>query len=444
MTASPDPAATSDDPAQRRPERAPRLATFAALYEPRYPFLFAGLVLSFLSLNMQNLARGYLAYQITGSGAAIGLVLVAWGVPMMFCSFVAGVVADRFPKRNIMLMTQSTLGVSAFLTSLLVYVNVIELWHLIVIGFLQGVAFGFNVPTRQAIVPEIVRKERLTNAVALTNAGSSVASVAGPPLAGVIIAVPALGIQGAMLISSLVYLLVLLMLLQLPASKPVARATRSFRADFLAGWRYVRRSPVLPLLLLMGYVPWIVGQPYQQVLPAFAGAVFPAGSTPFSDSIALGIIMGAVGVGALAGSLMVATLASMPDKYRLQIVCGVVFGVSLFLAGLNTNFWLAVVLFFLTGGAATAYQALNQGAVLEATDKAYFGRVLSVSSLVGSMGPVATLPYGVAVDVFGAQGAFAGSATIILIFLATVAVLRPKLQRAPDPATDSAESAVRT
>ncbi|MCS6800703.1 MAG: MFS transporter [Chloroflexota bacterium] len=410
-----------------------RWRTFAALRDLRFRWLLVGLVCSFLSLTMQNLTRGYLAYQLTGSSAAIGLVLVAWGIPMLGLGLVAGVVADRVPKRNVLLATQSTLGLSALLTALLVHGGAIQFWHLVLIGVVQGVAFGFNVPTRQAIVPEVVPKERLANAVALVNAASSLASIAGAPLAGVIIAIPALGVAGSLYLSAALYLVVLLMYSHLPAHWPTSRFRSSIVGDLLSGFRYVARSSRLPLLLVMGYVPWVAAQPYQQVLPAFAAGALETGSE------GLGLLMGATGVGALVGSLVVATVATSANKSRIQLGAGLLFGVALLLFGLSPWFWVSFALLFITGGAANAYMSLNQTLIAEHTAPDYFGRVLSVSSLFSAVGPIAVLPYGWLMDVIGMRQTVAGSGMVVLLFLLAVSAIHPDLRRHERGALSSTE-----
>ncbi|MFN8534107.1 MAG: MFS transporter [Dehalococcoidia bacterium] len=412
-----------------------RFRTFAALQDPNFRWLLIGLICSFLSLNMQNLTRGYLAFQLTGSSASIGLVLLAWGIPMMVLGVFAGVVADRVPKRNVLLVTQTTLGVSALATALLVQFGTIQLWHLIVVGFVQGVAFSFNIPTRQAIIPEVVERERLTNAMALVSSGSSLANILGGPIAGLIIAIPLLGIPGALYLSAALYLVVLFMYSQVPAHQPNAGRELSFVGDLAAGFRYVANSKMIPLLLIMGYVPWTVAQPYQQLMPAFSAGVLEVGSE------GLGLLMGAIGFGALVGSLFVATVATSSNKSRIQVVCGFAFATALFLFGLSPWFWVSFGLLFVTGGMANAYMAINQTLVAEHTSPGYFGRVLSVSTLFSSIGPIAVLPYGWFMDTVGMRQTVSGSAAVVLVFLVIVTLLRPDIRRTGNTAVSSSTSA---
>lgn len=404
---------------EKTEKKLPRVSTFSALAEPHFLTLWLGLLMSFFSLAIQNLARGYLAYQITGSGAALGAVLAAWGVPMVTLGLFAGVVSDRVPKRNLLIATQSTLGVSALITAVLINLGIIELWHLIGVGVIQGIAFAFNVPTRQAIVPEVVSKEKLSNGVALINAGASLSNISGPPLAGLLIGLPWLGITGALYLGAFLYLLVLLMLFRLPKTVSRPPDGRSFRSDLTGGVSYVFSSPILPVLLLMQFVPWVVAMPYQQSMPVFAARSFGVGAQ------GLGILLGAVGFGALSGALFVASVASTPWKQRTQLIAGASFCIALFLFAQTNEVWMAIPLLLITGGSANAYQALNSTSILESTEAAYYGRVMSVVSIVGSFGPLSVLPYGFVLDHLGPRLTASGSAVIVAIFLVAVAVLRP-------------------
>lgn len=421
--------------AEKKPQK---LSTFSALREPHFLTLWLGLLMSFFSLAIQNLARGYLAYQITGSGAALGAVLAAWGIPMVTLGLFAGVVSDRLPKRNVLIATQSTLGISALITAVLINFGIIELWHLIGVGVIQGIAFAFNVPTRQAIVPEVVSKERLSNGVALINAGASLSNISGPPLAGLLIGLPWLGITGALYLGAFLYLLVLLMLLRLPKTVSRPADGRSFKSDLTGGVSYVFASPILPVLLLMQLVPWVVAMPYQQSMPVFAAQSFNVGAQ------GLGILLGAIGFGSLSGALFVASIASTRWKQRTQLIAGCAFCVALFLFAQTSEVWMAIPLLLITGGSANAYQALNTTSILESTKPEFYGRVMSVVSIVGSFGPLSVLPYGFVLDHLGPRLTASGSAVIVGIFVLGVAVLRPSF-RGPDlhrvpTATDQPET----
>jgi MFS family permease len=344
---------------------------------------------------------------------------------MITLGLFAGVVSDRVPKRNLLIATQSTLGISALITAVLINVGIIELWHLIGVGVIQGIAFAFNVPTRQAIVPEVVSKEKLSNGVALINAGASLSNISGPPIAGLIIGVPWLGITGALYLGAFMYFLVLLMLLRLPKTVSRPPDGRGFKSDLTSGVTYVISSPILPVLLLMQLVPLVIAMPYQQSMPVFAAQMFDVGAQ------GLGILLGAVGFGALVGALFVASIASTQWKQRTQLIAGTAFCVALFLFGQTSEVWMAIPLLLITGASTNAYQALNLTSILEATEPAYYGRVMSVASIVGSFGPLSVLPYGFVLDHIGPRITTSGSAMIVALFLTGVALLRPAF-RGPD------------
>lgn len=407
--------------------------TFAAFGNPLFPFLWTGLLFSFLSFSVQVLARGYLAYELTGSAAAIGWIQLAWGIPMFALAAFAGVVADRFPKRTILFFTQGTLGVTALITAVLTHLGIVEIWHLVVLGFLQGVAFGFNVPTRQAIVPEVTTPETMANGIALINSGSSLAQIVGFPISGVLIAIPFIGITGTMYVSAFLYSVVILMYFQLPNSKRSSTIRQSFVSQMFEGFRYVGQHPVLPWMMLMCYVPWMIGQPYQSQMPVIASSVLNIGAD------LLGFLNAAAGIGALCGSLVVATIATTRYKGRFQVAAGLSFGTSLLLFGTSTNYWLSLVTLFIIGLSSNMFMTFNNSNIVEMVDRNYYGRVLSVSSLAGSMGSLFSLPYGMAMDAFGPGRTVQGSGVFIAIFVATIAILVPAIMRPSKPVANEPE-----
>jgi MFS family permease len=406
-----------------------RLTTLAALEAPSFRWLMGGLFCSMVSYAMQNLARGYLAYDLTGSSAAASLVLAAWGVPMILVGPVAGVVADRIPKRRVLFGTQGTLGVCALLTAVLVQLGIVELWQLIVLGLFQGAAFGFNIPTRQAIVAELVSHERIGNAIALMNAGSALSAIAGPAAAGLLVVIPAIGVAGVMYLSAALYLLVLVSFTQLPSRPAAPGARASFVYELVDGLRYVRDRPLLRTLLLLSFLMAAVGQPYQYLLPAFVAGALEAGADE------LGLLMSAIGLGSLFGSLLVATLAASRQRARLQVVGGLIFSAALVVFAASSSIPLSALTLFVAGAMTTGYLSFNQAALVEATGEAFRGRVLSVASLVTAVGSLAMLPYGMLMDTIGMRETVAGGGLLMAAALTGATLLVPAVWREPEART---------
>src|SRR6185437_11078146 len=322
--------------------------TFASLGNPSYRAYWISLLASYSAMQMNIVARGYLAFVLTGSATAMGVVSIAGGLPMLTLSPFAGVIADRVDKRRLLVATQVGLMVVSLVTSALVHFQVVQYWHLVVISFVSGAIFAFNPPTRQAILPQLVDDETLANAIALNASGRNLTRIVAPSLAGVVMGLPALGISSAFDAISVAYCVAAVLLFRLdlkPADQLTTEAVARARkrpislADMGSGFRYIMKDQRLSLLIVLGFVPVLLGNPYQTLLPVFQVRVLNVGPAE------LGMLYGAAGVGGLIGTLVVASLADDPRKAAVQLAFGVTFGAALALFALVHN--LAADLLFL-------------------------------------------------------------------------------------------------
>jgi MFS family permease len=408
--------------------RLPR--TFAALANRDYRLLWLGTLGSFTAMQMQQVARGYLAYDLSGSAAILGVVGLSSGLPMLFFSFFGGVVADRVTKRNLLLLTQAATGLVALATAVLVATDLITIWLLIVLGVLQGMVFSFNMPARQAIVAELVPPAEMMNAVAVNNAGMNVTRIFGPALAGVMISAPMIGLSNVFFFMAACYLLPVAMLLQMrPRYAGAGRPKAPMMQEFTAGMRYIYRHEVLGMLLLLGLAPIILGFPYQMLLPVFASdAVFDVGAR------GLGLMSAVTGVGALAGALVVASATERGGRGRMQLATGAAFGVSLLGFGIAPTFPLAVAALGAVGFTGSVYQSLNSTLIMANSEPAYHGRVMAVNMMGFSLMPVAALPMGLVADHLGATHTVAVCGLAVAVFVLGVATFVRSYRRLETPA----------
>jgi MFS family permease len=337
-----------------------------------------------LVMQMQMVANGYLAFTLTGSATALGLVAFASSVPMLLVSPVGGVLADRVQKRKLLLIAQGMQCVISLVIGVLVAFDRIEYWHLLVSAGLQGVSFAVIMPTRQSWIPQLVKHEDLTSALALNNAGMNASRVIGPSLAGVLIAVPWFGVKGVFFIRVLAFAWVLYTLLRIPiVGEPEIREAREIGMERLrelgmqltSGLRYIWHHQTLQSLFIFAVVTMLLGQSYQQLLPAYALGVFNVGSE------GQGVMQTVVGVGALVGSLTMAYLSRNPNRAKIQAYTGTALGIALALFGLCAafqQFLLALVALFLVGLTLDFNATINQTLIMLNTDRALYGRVMSV------------------------------------------------------------------
>ncbi len=416
MARSPAPAADTDAPSSKRRFGLPR--TFAALENRDYRLMWIGTLGSFTAMQMSMISRGYLTFDLTGSAAMLGLVTFARALPQFGFTLFGGVLADRLPKRNLLLVTQTLTGLIMLLTAVLVHAGLITVWQLIVLGFIEGSVFAFNMPTRQAILPELVGPKNLMNAVELNNAGMNFTQVFGPALAGFLISWEVIGLSRVFYFMAACYLLPVFMLTQIkPAFAGAGRKKAPMIEELRGGLRNIANHETLSLLLVIGLVPILVGFSYQSLLPVFASEeVLNVGAS------GLGLMSAVVGIGALAGSLFIASYADFKKRGLAQIAMGAAWGVSLMLFGLSQSFHVALGTLLFVGLTASAYRSLNNTLVTISTDQEFYGRVMSVQMLGFSLSMLTPLPIGIIVDRIGAPTTVAISGAVIVLFLVYVAM----------------------
>src|SRR5438270_4586609 len=221
---------TIEEPAEashRQPGAMQRV--FGALGDnPHYRSYWFGNQANTLVMQMQQVANGYLAYTLTDSAAALGVVAFAQSAPMLVFSPLGGVLADRLEKRGLLLWMQGLQCLISLAIGVLVALNRIEYWHLVLTAAIQGMSFAIMVPTRQSWIPQLVPRQDLTSALALNNAGMNASRVIGPSLAGIMIAVPWFGVRGVYFLRVFAFVWVLVTLLQIPIrGEPEARIVKA-------------------------------------------------------------------------------------------------------------------------------------------------------------------------------------------------------------------------
>ena len=414
------PTANALQPAVSTPTPTGWARTFSSLAIPDYRMLWTGMFFSTAAMQMNIISRGWLAYEISGSGLALGVVTLARGLPMLVFSLLGGVAADRVDKRKLLMATQTTMGLLALVNAVLVHAGVIQVWHLVVIGLLQGSVFPFNMPARQAYIPELVGEDQLANAVAMNSTGMNINRVLAPVVGGALIAwSPTVAFYAI----ALLYVGAVVTLFRLPPARTPEEASKGTVAEMTTGLRYIWGSPALLTLIGMAFIPVLLGMPYQQLLPVFQKDVLEVGPSR------LGFMFGAVGVGSLIGSLTIAYLSDYPRKGLLQLFAGVVFGTGLVAFALSQTYLLSLALLVLVGFASQGYMTINSVLVMLNTDRELYGRVMSVYMITWSLMPISMLPMGALVDVLGAPATVAGAGALLALFITIAGAANPTHRR---------------
>jgi MFS family permease len=389
------------------------IRSFASLGVPRYRLLWLGMLFSIGAMQIELVAIAWLAYDLSGSGLTLGIVMASRGLPQLILSPYSGVAADRYDKRRLLVWSQLAVTFVALVLAALVHSGAVEVWHLVALGLAQGVSTPFTMPTRTAMIPDLVPENQISNALALESTGRNINRVVAPAISGVLLAInPA----WAFYTIALVYGLAVLTLYRLPSGLRGEGPRGSLFADMGSGFRYIWQRPSLFALMMLAYVPILIGMPFQSLLPIFQQEVLRVGEQ------SLGFMYTSVGLGAIVGSIVVAAMADSPHKARVQIACGVVFGLFLFAFALSRDYVLSVVLLLLVGFFSTGYLTLNRMLVGMQTERAMYGRVMAIYGMTWSVMPIALLPYGALVDVFGVSVTVAGGGILVAAFIAGVAL----------------------
>jgi MFS family permease len=387
--------------------------TFRSLHVRNYRLYASGAVVSNVGTWMQRVAQDWLVLQLThNNGTALGITTGLQFLPILLLSPYAGLIADRFPKRRLLQVTQLMLAVPALLLGLLAVTGVAQSWHVYAIAFLFGIGSAFDAPARQSFVSEIVGPEDLTNAVGLNSASFNLARMVGPALAGVLIAalgsgVPATG--AVILINAVSYSAVILSLQRMRERElHPAKPTERHRGMIVDGVRYTLARPDLMLILTIVFFAGTFGLNFQITSALMATEVFHKGAGEY------GLLGTTLAIGSLSGALLAARRVRV--RHRLVIMAAVTFGVSEIVAGLMPSYvafaiWTPVIgVFSLT--MITSANATFQMSVAPAMR----GRVMALYMMVFMGGtPLGAPIVGWVGQEFGARWTLLGGGAVTIL-----------------------------
>jgi MFS family permease len=403
-----------------------RTSTFSALRIRNYRLFATGAVVSNTGTWMSRIAQDWLVLSITGSSFAVGITTALQFLPMLLFGLWGGVIADRYPKRQILLCTQAALGVLGLLLAGLTLGGVVQVWHVYTIAFLLGMVTVVDNPTRQTFVVEMVGPGMMRNAVSLNAANFQAARLVGPAVAGVLIT--AVGSGWAFLINGLSFLapLIGLTLMRTAELHRIERAPRS-KGQLREGLSYVASRPELIWpIVLVGFIGTF-GFNFPIWLSAFANTVFDRGAGTY------GLLNTLMAGGSLIGALLAARRSR--SRLRMLVAAAGTFGLLEAAAGLAPAFWLFALLLVPIGAFGLTFNTTANATVQLATDPVMRGRVMSLYMMVFVGGtPLGGPVMGWVTDTFGARVGFlsgglvsAAAAAGVGLVLARAAGLRPQL-----------------
>ncbi len=392
-----------------------KVATFAALGVRNYRLFFYGQVVSNTGTWMQRIAQDWLVLQITNSPLAVGITTALQFLPMLLMGLWGGLIADRYPKRRLLLMTQTSMGLLAAVLAVLTLTGHVQVWHIYAIAFGLGLATVVDNPARQTFVNEMVPHHLVRNAVSLNSGNFQLARMLGPAVAGVLISL--VGSGWAFGINAVTYLAVIGGLLLMRPSELLPQALpKRGPGQIREGLRYVRSQPLLLWPIVLVFFIGTFGYNFAIILSAYTKDVFSSGADVY------GLLNTAMAAGSVVGALLAARRATG----RLSVLFGAAIGVGalLVLLGLTSWFWPFVFLLVLTGLLSVTFNTLGNSTVQLASDPALRGRVMSLYMLVFMGGtPLGSILVGAITDRWGAPFALVLTGGICALSAIGTAVL---------------------
>jgi MFS family permease len=388
------------------PSRVPR--TFRALRHRNFRLFIGGQIVSLIGTWMQNVAQAWLVYRLTHSELLLG---TAW-----FCSQIAvfvlgplgGIAADRFSRRKVVIVTQTLSMAQAFVLAALTLSGRVQVWHVLVLAGALGAINAFDMPGRQALVIQMTGKEDLINAISLNSAVFNAARIVGPAIAGLLLAV--VGEGTCFLINGVSFLAVILSLTAMRIAPAAPKAPEPMWRRLVDGFRYAsHHSAVRRVLALMGCAT-LSSMPGLVLMPFFAEDIFHRGAR------GLGILMGAMGAGAVVGTLTLARRTRVSGLGRVMAIGGLTTGACYLAFAFSPFFYLSLALMPLVGFSAMRQMASANTTIQTLIPDEYRGRIMALYSMtVVGLGPFGSLAAGALAGRIGARATMGAGSVLALV-----------------------------
>ncbi len=343
-----------------------------ALRHRNYRLFYAGQGISLVGTWMQQIAVSWLVYRLTNSPVLLGISSFALNAPVLVLAPIAGFYADRWNRHKLLIIVQAAAMVQALLMAALVLTETITIWQIIALSLFLGVVNAFDMPIRQSFVVDMIEdRNDLSNAIALNSTIFNSARLVGPSIAGLMIA--AVGEGMVFLINGLSYIAVIIALLAMhPVAQPRKDSSSGLVSSLVEGFRYAFGfMPIRSLLLLIALVS-LVGMPYTVLMPIFAKDIL------HGDSHTLGFLVGASGIGALTGAIMLASRRSVRGLWRVIPIAAGIFGIGLIALSFSREVWLSTLLMVVTGFGMITQMATSNTVLQTIVDDDKRGRVMSL------------------------------------------------------------------
>ena len=405
-----------------------RLGTFDSLALRDYRLLWLGQLSTSLGQWMDQTARAWLVYNLTGSALQLGIVSAIRGAPLLIFGIVAGVAADRYNRKIQLVVSQVVNALLNVILATLIITGHIQVWHIYVTGFLAGTVQAFQQPARQVLINDLVGEKHLMNAISLNSAVFNLSRGVGPAICGILIV--AFGVDISYYIQAALYAFATVWTIQITVPQTAATAARrvastgqSVYSSAKEGFQYILQHRLILSLMILALAPVILGMPYTSLLPIFAIKVL------HGNSVTQGLLLSMVGAGALLGALTIASLGHRQGSGKLLIMGACGFGLSLVIFSQSPVLGMAMIFAFLAGLSNSAYTSQDQTIIQTLAPSDMRGRVLGIYMLNRGLMPLGSLLAGILAEYLGGPWAVTLMGASCVLVAIGIAVFTPELWR---------------
>ena len=404
---------------------------YSTLSVRNFRWLWIGSLSSSFAMNMQIIARGWLVYALTSSATDLAWVTLSFMLPSVVFSLYGGVLADRLPKRGVIIIAQSMNCVATLLMALIIFRGEVSFWDFIWFGFFNGSVLALSMPARQAFVPELIPEKLIFTAMALNTTGWNLSRIIGPAFAGLLIAFLAdgdktstYGVGIVYLVIAFLYFLSAVVTLAIDAQGNPQRTDNSDPiSDIREGLLYVLERPNVFALIILSIIPFLFGMPLNTFLPAFNEDILGG----HADD--LGYLISAMGMGAILGSLLMAVMGDLRNKGLWLVLSCCTWAVLTSLFGVMEKQGSALVVIAMIGLISSWNMSLNRGMLQMEVDGYMRGRIMSIDMMTHGLMPLGVFPIAWIAENEGAGTALVASGIAFLLLIAFALVVFSSVRR---------------
>ena len=421
--------ASSFPPAQKLSLK--NLQTFSSLKNGVFRLYYGAMLGQMAAMNMQMMIRSLLIYRLTDSALHLGYLALAQSLPMLVFSLFGGVIAERIQKKYVLLVGQAASGILTLIVAICLTYGWMtnETWWILILASLgQGIIMGLMMPARQAMIADIVRRDQLMNAVALNTFGMNGLRLTAPALSGFLIYFfggdkeGLVGFDAVYYFMTAMYLVAVFFVLLMPHTGVVSLKGKGALGDILAGIKYARYEPIIRIILVITFLTVLLSMPYMFLLPVFTEDVLDVGAS------GLGVLISISGIGAMLGSLV---LASLPDKHRghILLIGSLVSGISLTGFAFSTVWIGAVIFIFFVGLGQTVRMTLGNALLQYYVQEEFRGRVMALYMMEFGLTSFGVFGASLLADMIGVEWSIGGMAIALIIATIIVYFVSPRMRQ---------------